>query len=90
MSAALMVAVDCSECGGRAIEYAAKHARESGARLYVTHIIEWSQYSFSTVQENAERHKRRRSPDHRLRWSGRNPRARQRLYVILHRYGDDQ
>ncbi len=65
MSAALMVAVDCSECGGRAIEYAAKHARESGARLYVTHIIEWSQYSFSTVQENAERHKRREEELHR-------------------------
>jgi nucleotide-binding universal stress UspA family protein len=59
MSAVLMVAVDCSECGDRAIEYAAKLARESGARLYVTHIIEWSQFSFSTVQENAERHKRR-------------------------------
>ena len=59
MSVVLMVAVDCSECGDRAIEYAAEHARESGARLYVTHIIEWSQFSFSTVQENAERHKRR-------------------------------
>ncbi len=59
MSAVLMVAVDCSECGDRAIEYAAEHASESGARLYVTHIIEWSRFSFSTVQENAERHKRR-------------------------------
>ncbi|MCP4045286.1 MAG: universal stress protein [Gammaproteobacteria bacterium] len=59
MSAILMVAVDCSECGDRAIEYATEHARESGARLYVTHIIEWSRFSFSTVQENAERHKRR-------------------------------
>jgi nucleotide-binding universal stress UspA family protein len=59
MSAALMVAVDCSECGDRAIEYAVTQAKESGARLYVTHIIEWSQYSFSTPMENAERHKRR-------------------------------
>ena len=59
MSVVLMVAVDCSECGDRAIEYAAEHARGSGARLYVAHIIEWSQFSFSTVQENAERHKRR-------------------------------
>jgi nucleotide-binding universal stress UspA family protein len=59
MSVVLMVAVDCSECGDRAVEYAAEHARESGARLYVTHIIEWSRFSFSTVQENAERHKRR-------------------------------
>ena len=59
MSAVLMVAVDCSECGNRAIEYAAEQARKSNARLYVAHVIEWSQFSFSTVQENAERHKRR-------------------------------
>ena len=59
MSTVLMVAVDCSECGDRAIEYAARLAKESGARLYVAHIIEWSQFSFSTPMENAERHKRR-------------------------------
>ena len=59
MSAVLMVAVDCSECGNRAIEYAAEQARKSNARLYVAHIIEWSQFSFSTALENAERHKRR-------------------------------
>ena len=33
MGIALMVAVDCSECGDRAIEYAATHARESDATL---------------------------------------------------------
>jgi len=33
--------------------------------LYVTHVIEWSPYSFSTVQENAERHKRREEEIHR-------------------------
>lgn len=59
MGAALMVGVDCSECGDRAIKFAADLARLSGARLYVAHVIEWSPYSFSTVQENAERHKRR-------------------------------
>lgn len=65
MSAALMVAVDGSKCGDRAIEYAVARSKESGARLYVTHIIEWSQFSFSTVQENAERHKRREEEIHR-------------------------
>jgi nucleotide-binding universal stress UspA family protein len=65
MSSVLMVAVDCSECGDRAIEYAAEQARKSGARLYVAHVIEWSQFSFSTVQENAERHKRREEELHR-------------------------
>lgn len=55
----MMVAVDCSECGERAIEYAIAQAKASGARLYVAHVIEWSQFSFSTVEENAQRHKRR-------------------------------
>ena len=59
MSSVFMVAVDCSECAGRAIDYAVKRAEESNARLYVAHVIEWSQYSFSTAMENAERHKRR-------------------------------
>ena len=59
MSSDLMVAVDCSECAERAIEYAIIQAKASGAHLYVAHVIEWSQYSFSTALENAERHKRR-------------------------------
>lgn len=59
MGSVLMVGVDCSECGDRAVAYAAAQARLANARLYVVHVIEWSPYSFSTVQENAERHKRR-------------------------------
>lgn len=59
MSSVLMVGVDCSECSNRAIDYAAEHAKRSNARLYVAHVIEWSPFSFSTVEENAERHKRR-------------------------------
>lgn len=59
MSSVLMVGVDGSECGDRAIEYAAEHARKANARLYVAHVIEWSQFTFSTVEENAVRHKRR-------------------------------
>lgn len=65
MGAAIMVGVDCSECGDRAVEFAAGLARKSNARLYVAHVIEWSPYSFSTVQENAERHKRREEEIHR-------------------------
>lgn len=65
MGAAIMVGVDCSECGDRAVNFAAGLARTSGTRLYVAHIIEWSPYSFSTVQENAERHKRREEEIHR-------------------------
>lgn len=59
MSSVLMVGVDCSDCSERAVEYAAECARKSDARLYVAHVIEWSQFTFSTVEENFERHKRR-------------------------------
>jgi nucleotide-binding universal stress UspA family protein len=59
MSSVLMVGIDCSECGDRAVEYAIGCARDSKAPLYIAHVIEWSQFSFSTVEENAQRHKRR-------------------------------
>jgi nucleotide-binding universal stress UspA family protein len=59
MNPALMVGVDSSKCGNRAVNYAAEQARKAGAKLYVTHVIEWSPFTFSTAQENAERHKRR-------------------------------
>ena len=59
MSSVLMVGVDCSECGERAIEYAIDHAKRSDARIFVAHVIEWSPFSFSTVEENFTRHKRR-------------------------------
>ena len=59
MSYKLLVAVDCSDCAERAIDYAVKQVKESGAKLYVAHVIEWSQFTFSTALENAERHKRR-------------------------------
>jgi nucleotide-binding universal stress UspA family protein len=59
MSPVLLVGIDCSECGDRAVEYAIQQARLTQARLIIAHIIEWSQFSFSTVEENAQRHKRR-------------------------------
>jgi nucleotide-binding universal stress UspA family protein len=59
MSSVLMVGVDCSECGGRAIEYAIEQAKRSNAKLFIAHVIEWSPFSFSTVEENFERHKQR-------------------------------
>jgi nucleotide-binding universal stress UspA family protein len=59
MSSVLMVGIDCSECGERAIEYAIDLAKRSDAKLLVAHVIEWSRFSFSTVEENFQRHKRR-------------------------------
>jgi nucleotide-binding universal stress UspA family protein len=59
MSSVLMVGVDGSDCGERAVEFAARRAKNSGARLFITYIIEWSPFTFSTAMENAERHQRR-------------------------------
>jgi nucleotide-binding universal stress UspA family protein len=59
MSKILMVGTDCSECSERAIEYAAEWAGSAQLRLVVVHVIEWSPYSFTTAQENEERHMRR-------------------------------
>jgi len=59
MDLVFLVGVDCSSCGSRALEYAAERASVKGATLIVAHVIEWSPYSFSTPQENEERHKRR-------------------------------
>jgi nucleotide-binding universal stress UspA family protein len=59
MSRVLLVGVDCSECSDRALKYAVSRAEASKGQLIVTHVIDWSPYSFNTPQENAERHKRR-------------------------------
>lgn len=59
MSAIHLVGVDCSECSVRALDYAIERARDSGAGLVVAHVIEWSPYTFSTPQENEQRHRRR-------------------------------
>lgn len=59
MSLVFMVGVDGSDCGGRALEYAAERARLQEAKLLVAHVIEWSPFQFSTPQENEQRHRRR-------------------------------
>jgi nucleotide-binding universal stress UspA family protein len=59
MSLVFLVGVDCSDCGSRALEYAAERALRSGGRLLIAHVIEWSPFQFSTPQENERRHQRR-------------------------------
>lgn len=59
MTQALLVGTDCSTCSNRALDYAKRWAKNSGLRLYVAYIIEWSPFSFNTPQELEERHKRR-------------------------------
>lgn len=59
MSQVYLVGIDCSDCGNRALDYAVQEVAAHGGRLVIAHVIEWSPYSFSTNEENAERHKRR-------------------------------
>jgi nucleotide-binding universal stress UspA family protein len=59
MTQVLLVGTDCSECSHRAVDYAAEWARLANLRLYIVHVIQWSPFTFSTLQENEERHKRR-------------------------------
>lgn len=59
MSLVFLVGVDCSNCGERALDYAAERADIKDGKLLVAHVIEWSPFQFSTPQENEERHKRR-------------------------------
>lgn len=59
MSSVMMIGVDGSDCSSRAVEYVLSHAKSADRRVLVTHVIEWSRYSFSTAAENEQRHKRR-------------------------------
>jgi nucleotide-binding universal stress UspA family protein len=59
MTQVLLVGTDCSECSHRAVDYAVQWAKLANLRLYVVHVIQWSPFTFSTLQENEERHMRR-------------------------------
>jgi len=60
MSTSIVVGLDGSGSGNRALEYAKKLATLIGeCEVIVVFIIEWSPFSFQTPEENAERHKRR-------------------------------
>ena len=57
----ILVALDGSDGGRRALAAAAEHAQLTHSGLILTYVIEWSPYSFHTPEELAERHKRRES-----------------------------
>ena len=59
MSECFLVGIDNSDGSRRALEFARKRAKNAGAKLVVTYVIEWSPYSFNTPEENEQRHKRR-------------------------------
>lgn len=55
----VLVGIDGSDCSDRALDKACELAKETGALVIVCYVIPWSPYSFSTPEENAERHRRR-------------------------------
>ena len=61
MTQCMLLAVDGSQGGDRALEYSIAQIKGRDIKLIVAYVIEWSPYSFNTPEENAERHKRRES-----------------------------
>ncbi len=55
----LVVGIDGSEAGERALAFARERAEASAASLAIVYVIEWSPFTFQTPEENEERHKRR-------------------------------
>ncbi|TVP74313.1 MAG: universal stress protein [Nitriliruptor sp.] len=61
MPKCLLVGVDGSDSGRRALEFARGRAEDLGATLVLAHVIPWSPYSFNTPEENEQRHARRKA-----------------------------
>ena len=59
MTQCMLLAVDGSQGGDRALEYSIAQVKDHDIKLVVAYVIEWSPNSFNTPEENAERHKRR-------------------------------
>jgi nucleotide-binding universal stress UspA family protein len=57
MSHRYIVGVDDSKASIRAAHYAVKNAAKSGASIKILHVLEWSPYSFLTLEEQEERHR---------------------------------
>jgi nucleotide-binding universal stress UspA family protein len=61
MSTTLVVGVDGSDAGERALAYTKRLASLIGSdcKIELVYVIEWSPYSFQTPEENAQRNKQR-------------------------------
>jgi nucleotide-binding universal stress UspA family protein len=53
MSDVLLVGIECSACGERALQYAAEWAESAKRQLTLAHVIQWSPFSFSTAKEKS-------------------------------------
>jgi nucleotide-binding universal stress UspA family protein len=59
MTEKILVAIDGSDAGERALAFAHTHAKREGCGLMLVHVLEWSPYTFLTKEELRERHARR-------------------------------
>jgi nucleotide-binding universal stress UspA family protein len=75
MSDKILIAIDGSDGGRRALSAAVAHAKLSKSALVLTYVIDWTPYSFHTPEELAERHQRRESEIDRANDSILNPEA---------------
>ena len=56
----IVVGLDGSEAGARALNFAKEQARRlDECAITICYVIEWSPFSFQTAEENEQRHKRR-------------------------------
>lgn len=56
----IVVGLDGSEAGARALDFAKVRAKMIGeCSITICYVIEWSPFSFQTPEENEQRHKRR-------------------------------
>lgn len=59
MAGKILVGIDGSDGGQRALDFARERALLSGEEVVVAYVIEWSPYTFNTPLENERRHQRR-------------------------------
>jgi nucleotide-binding universal stress UspA family protein len=57
----VLVGVDRSEGSRRAVKFALERARVNSWRMTIAHVINWSQYSFRTHEDNEARPLRRKA-----------------------------
>lgn len=69
----ILVAVDGSDGGKRALDAAVEHAKLTHSDILLSYIIDWTPYSFHTPDELEERQKRRDSEIQRAHDSILNP-----------------
>lgn len=56
----IVVGLDGSEAGARALAFAMDQAKQMGdCKITICYVIEWSPFTFQTPEENEQRHKRR-------------------------------